>query len=275
MSPAGAVLPSDAQHAEIRQKWNTFAERYNSVPGQHTYTMLEHFLHDEGGSLAQKRVLDLACGPGRGSRLLAARGATVEGVDLSETMLERARSENGLPNIRYQHAAAESLPFEDGSFDAAFCCLALMIFPEPTAALRELRRVLRPGAPFHVVVWGRREPSTLMTLFEDVASELGLEFPQLPRTNWHLGSPERLAEIAEGTGLTLQSHRYILHPFPSDRGRLAKGFGLDEPGANPRLEFLPAAERARFAEAVLDEGERRLTRDGGVLTLDALLGVYA
>ncbi|MEE2829629.1 MAG: methyltransferase domain-containing protein [Myxococcota bacterium] len=269
-------LPGDPAHNEIREHWNRFSSRYNRIPGQHTFKLLDRFFEDSGSQpLGGKRVLDLACGAGRGSRLLACHGASVDAVDLSEAMLDEARSENSLPEIKYHHASGERLPFEEECFDEAFCCLALMLVPNPTLILGELRRVLKRGGRFHVVVWGRKTHTTLMTLFEDVALELGLDWPEPPRSNWHLGRPQRLEEIAEDTGLALQSHRYVPHPFPlGDRATVARSFGLDELDSNPRLDFIPAGERARFAEALLDEACRRMDRDGGVLILDALLGVY-
>jgi len=96
------------------------------------------------------RVLDLACGPGNLSRRLAASvapGGEVIGVDLAPGMIELARAA-GIPHTRFEVMDIEQLEFPDGSFDAAVCGHGLQFAPDLGAALREARRVLRPGARF-------------------------------------------------------------------------------------------------------------------------------
>lgn len=110
---------------------------------------------------AGMRLLDVGCGPGSITRGLAARLAPGEviGIDLSEKTLASARSEAaalGLDNLRYQVASLYELPFETGSFDAVFAHQVLQHLREPSAAIREMLRVLRPGGLIAVrdVDWG-------------------------------------------------------------------------------------------------------------------------
>jgi ubiquinone/menaquinone biosynthesis C-methylase UbiE len=96
------------------------------------------------------RILDLACGPGTLARRLAAQvapGGEVMGVDLAPGMIEIAR-EAAIPNARFEVMDVERLSFSDGSFDAAVCGHGLQFMPDLVAALREIRRVLRPKARF-------------------------------------------------------------------------------------------------------------------------------
>jgi ubiquinone/menaquinone biosynthesis C-methylase UbiE len=96
------------------------------------------------------RLLDLGCGVGSITLDLAkivAPGQVI-GVDLDASQLELARSSatrRGLTNVRFEVAGAYELPFPDNTFDAALAHTLLIHLREPGRALRELRRVVRPG----------------------------------------------------------------------------------------------------------------------------------
>ena len=92
-------------------------------------------------------VLDMACGPGNLSRLLAqtaAPGGEVVGIDLAAGMIELARGA-AIPNARFEIMDIENLAFDDGSFDVVTCGHGLQFCPDLPRALRETRRVLRAG----------------------------------------------------------------------------------------------------------------------------------
>src|SRR5579863_7030728 len=106
------------------------------------------------------RVLDLASGTGEPAITLATRigpEGHVTALDLSADLLEiaekRARA-RGLANFAAHQADAHSLPFPDNSFDLATSRFGVMFFRDPEAALRELRRVLKPGARACFLAWG-------------------------------------------------------------------------------------------------------------------------
>jgi ubiquinone/menaquinone biosynthesis C-methylase UbiE len=93
------------------------------------------------------RILDLACGPGNLSRRLAAQvapGGEVIGVDLAPGMIELARAAH-IPNARFEVMDIEQLTFADATFDGAVCGHGLQFAPDLERALREARRVLKPG----------------------------------------------------------------------------------------------------------------------------------
>jgi demethylmenaquinone methyltransferase/2-methoxy-6-polyprenyl-1,4-benzoquinol methylase len=98
------------------------------------------------------RVLDICCGTGELAFLLASavgdRG-TVTGTDFCDNMVEIAnRKRNGHVNISFLLADAKALPFPDSSFDAVTVAFGMRNIPDTILALREIRRVLRPGGIF-------------------------------------------------------------------------------------------------------------------------------
>lgn len=90
-------------------------------------------------------VLEVGCGTGVLTRVLAAlpQVRTVVGVDLAETLVDKAREL--APGLRFEQADARSLPFADASFDVVVFDSTLSHVPEPERALDEALRVLRPG----------------------------------------------------------------------------------------------------------------------------------
>ena len=88
-------------------------------------------------------ALDAACGTGRHAATMRALGATCAGFDQSAAMLDVARLK--VPEGRFEVAQADSVPFDDDTFDVAIISLALCHLEDPTKAVAELGRVLRPG----------------------------------------------------------------------------------------------------------------------------------
>ena len=104
------------------------------------------------------RILDAACGTGVVARHAADRigkRGHVVGVDLNAGMLTTARA---LPqptgaSIEWREANVAALPFPDAEFDAALCQQGLQFFPDKPAALREIRRVLKPTGRLVLSTW--------------------------------------------------------------------------------------------------------------------------
>jgi ubiquinone/menaquinone biosynthesis C-methylase UbiE len=108
-------------------------------------------------------VLDVACGTGIGARLaagLVGRTGHVVGVDADDAMLAVARATGGAREeapIEWRQTDARALPFSASAFDHVLCFEGLQFFPDRPAALREMRRVLRPGGVLVATVWGPLE----------------------------------------------------------------------------------------------------------------------
>lgn len=105
------------------------------------------------------RILDVATGTGMVAFALAARGATVVGLDQSEAMLggasARLRRSPALEDrMSFVLGEAEALPFADGEFDALSFTYLLRYVDDPAATMRELARVVRPGGRIGMVEFG-------------------------------------------------------------------------------------------------------------------------
>lgn len=106
-------------------------------------------------------VLDVGCGTGtlaiRAARHVGPTGA-VHGIDPSPEMIARARKKAAREKVAasFETAVVQTLPFPDAQFDAVFATLMLHHLPRPAreAALREIRRVLKPGGRLVIVDFG-------------------------------------------------------------------------------------------------------------------------
>jgi ubiquinone/menaquinone biosynthesis C-methylase UbiE len=124
----------------------------------------------QGAALSPgQHVLDLASGTGESALSVAkAVGAAgrVVATDVVAKMLEGARanaSAQGLSNMEFKVADAESLPFGAAEFDRATARFGLMFFPDINKALTEVRRVLKLGGRISFVVWGPPEENPLFS----------------------------------------------------------------------------------------------------------------
>ncbi|WP_077001365.1 class I SAM-dependent methyltransferase [Variovorax sp. KK3] len=159
-----------------------------------------------------ERVLDVACGTGLVS--LAAAEAVrpaghVLGTDLSQGMVDAAReraARQGLHHVDFERMDAEQLALPDAGFDVALCALGLMYVPGPEAALRELRRVLRPGGRLVLAVWGERARCGWSALFPIVDAEVRSEVCPL---FFRLGQLDTLARLCTEAGFGRVEHQRI------------------------------------------------------------------
>lgn len=113
------------------------------------------------------RLLDLACGTGSLTRLLAKNlpvcpsdGALppITGADPSEAMLQKARRQPR-PNIQYVNALAEHLPFDDHCFDAVTICYGIRNFEDRPLAFTQVYRTLQPGGCLYILEFSLPRPS--------------------------------------------------------------------------------------------------------------------
>lgn len=145
-------------------------------------------------------VVDLAAGNGELGLLAAERGARVTITDLSQGMLEAARRRGGgRPNVDYRIADAERLDLPDESFDAALCRFGFMLMEDAPAAMREARRVLRPGGRLSFGVWAEAMENPFFVAPASVFVERGHFQPSVDGPGmFALGRQEAIVELVTG-----------------------------------------------------------------------------
>lgn len=137
-----------------------------------------------------ERIVDVGCGPGFYVDELAEQvgdAGSVAGVDASAPMLEVAAGRTSArSNVAFHQGDVNALPLPDGGFDAALCVQVLEYVEDVGGALRELRRVVRPGGrvvvwdvDWRTVSWHSDDPARMRRVLE--AWDAHLIHPSLPR----------------------------------------------------------------------------------------------
>jgi arsenite methyltransferase len=214
-----------------------------------------------------ERILDVGCGPGfYVAELLEEVGPEgfVAGVDNSPPMLAAAaRRCEANDNVAFHEGEATSLPVDEEAFDAAVCVQVLEYVADPTAALAEMHRALRPGG--RVVVWDvdwstlswhSSDPARMQRILD--AWDQHLTHASLPRTLGARLAAAGFSDVAVdghpfvSTELDPETYGAALVPlvakFAADRGELEAGAWADEQRTlSERGEFFFACTQFCFA----------------------------
>jgi SAM-dependent methyltransferase len=155
-----------------------------------------------------QRLLELAAGPGDTGFLAAeliAPGGTLISSDASPAMLEvaRARAQTlGIDNVEFKQLELEWIDLPTASVDAVLCRWGVMLIVDPEAALREIRRVLRPGGRAALAVWAPPAHNPWATIPTETLVALGHAEPpdRSAPGMFALAGEGRLAEMLEEAG---------------------------------------------------------------------------
>lgn len=209
----------------------------------------------------REAILDVACGPGSVTRPAAIEvgpGGRVTGVDLSPAMLAIAQAKPALPRavaIEYHHARADRLPVDDSDFDAVACQQGLQFFPNPAAALSEMRRAVRPGGRVAIAVWAELDHSPPFAALEGAVREVvGDELADRYRSGpWGMPDADQLRELLEHAGFA--EIRVTRDALPLSFDSAAQlGSTLAASPIRADLDALSASRREQLAQAL----ERRV-----------------
>lgn len=153
------LLPHHANFGTVAEQYNLYR---NDFP-THLFQSLQNF----DIKIANKRILDLACGTGVLSRFLQNSGADVVGVDASKELLEQAKKHQS--QIKYLQGTAEQIPMDDASFDMVTILRAWHWF-DPVQASKEIARVLKPNGQLLIINTGIN-PHPILEQTLEIASD--------------------------------------------------------------------------------------------------------
>jgi SAM-dependent methyltransferase len=198
------------------------------------------------------RWVEVACGPGLISRAMAPRVGSVQGLDLTPAMVDKARAEAvaaGVDNVSFEVGDATALDLAADSFDGAITRFSLHHIPAPARVLEEMRRVVKPGGLVVVADHVTDDDGAAAAWHEQIER---LRDP----SHWACLTPSRLAELGERAGLEPDLDRVV--PFEIDFGEwLNRGSG--GPAHADLIERLLGEAPATAASFVVSgEGDDRL-----------------
>ena len=153
-------------------------------------------------------MLDLAAGIGDTGFLAAARvapGGRLISSDGAEAMVEQAReraAELGLDNVEFKAMEAEWIDLGTATVDCVVCRWGYMLLADPETALRETRRVLRPGGRLALAAWDEAAANPWVTAFRVVLVERGFEPPPDPAvpSMFSFAHPGRIELLLDAAG---------------------------------------------------------------------------
>jgi ubiquinone/menaquinone biosynthesis C-methylase UbiE len=242
------------------------AELYDRFVGRYS-PGLARAMCDAAGVRPGQSALDVGCGSGALVVALAVilGEQNVAGVDPSQPFVEAARAK--VPGARLSVAAAESLPFEDSTFDVTLSQLVVNFLSDPEEGVREMARVTRPGGVVAGCVWDYGGGMTMLKTFWDAAAALDPEraTPQMEQFTMRFSRAEELGEL-------WQSSLTEVTVFPIDVEASYEDFDdLWAPfptGVGPAGAYAASLE-PDAQEQVRDEFRRRLGDPQGAFTLSA------
>ena len=168
------------------------------------------------GVMPGTRLLDVGCGAGQLALIAARAGAQVTACDIATNWLEKARARAAADRleIAFEEGDAESLPYQDGQFDAVVSLIGAMFAPRPDRVAAELTRVCRPGGMIAMANW--TPTGFIGQMFKVIAGHIapsGMPSPVL----WGDEATVRERLRAGIANLKLSHHDYHFeYPFPPD-----------------------------------------------------------
>ena len=257
-----------ARWQRAAEGWGLRADRVREHAMPVSVWMVEH-----AGLQPGQRVLELAAGPGDTGFLaaeLVKPGGTLVSSDASEPMLDvaRARAEKfGLDNVEFAQLQLEWIDLPAASVDAILCRWGVMLTVDPEAALKEIRRVLRPGGRVALAVWDLAERNPWATIPNRAMVELGHAEPPDPEAPgmFALAAPGRLQAMLEQAGFVdvIVEQIRLDRTYPGVDEYLSETLDLNRPFAE-LYGTLDGDARAEVRQSIVSLAEPSTAADGSI-----------
>jgi SAM-dependent methyltransferase len=203
-------MDPEAYRAESRTRWERAAPGWAKTRAamQRAAAPVSQWLVEAIDPQPGQTILELAAGPAdtglMAAELVAPAGKAII-TDGAEAMVEVARAraaELGVTNVELRQMEAEWIDLSAASVDGVLCRWGIMLLADPETALREARRVLRPGGRVALAVWDAPEHNPWLALSGREAVRLGVFPPPQPDEPgpFALSAPGRLAAVLEDAG---------------------------------------------------------------------------
>lgn len=209
-------MPKEPSMLSKPEPWNLVAEGY----AKSTMMMLAPYAEvaiESLGDAASGKVLDVACGPGTASLLLAKQACEVHAIDFSEAMLavmnEKIKA-NNRHNIYPQLGEGQAMVFKDETFDAALSMFGLMFFPNRYQGFSELYRVLKKHGRVAVTSWAPIDQSPAMQLMFGALRVIKPDLPQPKMAVDSLENPEQFEKEMQEAGFHQIQVKRVRKDFP-------------------------------------------------------------
>ena len=179
--------------------WSFYAPVYEKAMRADRKTY--EFMYDRIPKVIEgKEVLELATGPGLLAKHVAYAAKRMVATDYAEGMIREAKKEKYPANLTFEVADATALPYPDASFDAVLIANALHVMPNPEAALREIRRVLRPGGILIAPNFVNHRKGVVSRVWSGILQLAGISFA-------HQWSEEEYLDFLRRNGWQVNDHK--------------------------------------------------------------------
>jgi ubiquinone/menaquinone biosynthesis C-methylase UbiE len=238
-------------NGEVGKKWDEYHQEIDEMLGEFSQVLV-----DEIGDCTGQNVLDIGCGAGTISYLIAKMGAQVFGADVSKSLLANAQSrQKDNKNPHFALCDVTNHDFEKDKFDLAVSRFGVMFFDDSVESFKNIRKSMKPNARLVFIAWQSPQENEWIMVTKDalhgIAEAISANNPDAPGA-FAFHNPERVRTILTDAGfrnIEIKGHERNLY--------YNKGKGLTA-GVSLLAKIGPASRN--LAALPLDQQKIGITR---------------